>query len=609
MLAARSRWDELATACAALLSDYIGDERVRATWPAAERDAADQVEAALDRLSRLDAVAVATDFERFARALALELDADLGRRGRFGEGVLVGPLSMALGLDLELVVVVGLAEGVLPTRPRDDPLLPDRDRRPRPRAADGRRPPGPRAAPAAGRRGRRPVGRAHLPPGDLHRTTEHVASRWLLELVESRHGRRLWSNELLQAEEPWLTHVPSFAAAVRAGGEQAVPATEQMARLATVASGHPLSGDSAYQRARRLLVARSTAAFGPYDGHLAGVEVRSPAAEGQLVSPTRLETWAGCPYAYFVRYLLGIEPVENPEAILRLSPAEQGSLVHAVLERYIAERIEHGTAGGSADIEALRRHTELAFGQAERRGVTGRPLLWRLLRADLEQHLLAFAEADAARCKEDQAEPLAAELRFGFPDGPIDVHVPPGRTLRFRGSIDRVDRAGNGHLVVTDYKYSSTRKYKDLAAANPTANGTLLQLPIYALTARTVFDRDRLPLPVVARYAFARPYNGKLPAAVEIEVDDAALEAWQDALAVIVDGIEQGHFPARPGEDLSRYTGYVACPACDPDDLGTTDLRRRWEQLVAAPELAPYVRLLGLEGPGDTTVSEEDGDG
>ena len=88
------------------------------------------------------------------------------------------------------------------------------------------------------------------------------------------------------------------------------------------------------------------------------------------------------------------------------------------------------------------------------------------------------------------------------------------RTLRFRGSIDRVDRAGDEQLVVTDYKYSSTRKYDELTQENPTASGTLLQLPIYAVAARDRFDQGRLPLPVRARYTVAQPdRDGKLPPA------------------------------------------------------------------------------------------------
>ena len=48
--------------------------------------------------------------------------------GRLGEGVLVGPLSYAVGLDLDLVVVLGMAEGTLPAAVHDDSLLPDGER-------------------------------------------------------------------------------------------------------------------------------------------------------------------------------------------------------------------------------------------------------------------------------------------------------------------------------------------------------------------------------------------------------------------------------------------------------------------------------------------------
>src|SRR3546814_5206300 len=58
----------------------------------------------------------------------LELESDLGRVGRFGDGVLVGSVEMGIGLDLDLVVVLGLAEGSFPSTVRDDSLLPDPER-------------------------------------------------------------------------------------------------------------------------------------------------------------------------------------------------------------------------------------------------------------------------------------------------------------------------------------------------------------------------------------------------------------------------------------------------------------------------------------------------
>ncbi len=101
----------------------------RAAWPEQERQAADKVEAALERLAGLDAVEDTPGLDVFRRTLELELDADLGRVGRLGDGILMGHVGLGLGLDLDRVFVCGLAEGTFPTRVRDDSLLPDAERR------------------------------------------------------------------------------------------------------------------------------------------------------------------------------------------------------------------------------------------------------------------------------------------------------------------------------------------------------------------------------------------------------------------------------------------------------------------------------------------------
>src|SRR6185437_2699803 len=108
------------------------------------------------------------------------------------EGVLVGPVGMALGVDLDRLWVCGLAEGLFPTVPRDDPLLSDRDRAAlggelrlrADRTADDQRALLAALASTAGARV------CTYPRGDLRRSTEHVPSRFLAptlaELAEVR---------------------------------------------------------------------------------------------------------------------------------------------------------------------------------------------------------------------------------------------------------------------------------------------------------------------------------------------------------------------------------------------------------------------------------------
>ena len=121
----------------------------------------------------------------FARTLELELEHDLGRVGRFGDGVLVGSVEMGIGLDLDLVVVLGLAEGSFPATVRDDSLLPDRERAATAGELAAARRPG--RAPAPRSSSPRSAGASRqllcVPRGDLRRSAERVPSRWVLDLA------------------------------------------------------------------------------------------------------------------------------------------------------------------------------------------------------------------------------------------------------------------------------------------------------------------------------------------------------------------------------------------------------------------------------------------
>ena len=175
-----------------LIRRWIGDDRRRATWPAFEQEAARRVEAALDRLAGLDAVEAAPTLDVFRRTLELELAAARERVGRLGQGVLVGSVGFALGADLDRLFVCGLAEGVFPSPPRDDPLLSDLERgvlagelplRADRTAANHRA----LLAALAVTTGDRVLA---FPRGDLRRSTEHVPSRYLLDTVEALSGAR-----------------------------------------------------------------------------------------------------------------------------------------------------------------------------------------------------------------------------------------------------------------------------------------------------------------------------------------------------------------------------------------------------------------------------------
>ncbi len=570
-----------------LVDQVIGGDQALAEWPADEVKAADKIDAALDRLAGLDGIAGPATLDVFRRTLELELDADIGRVGRFGEGVLVGPLSFAVGLDLDLIVVLGMAEGTLPAPVRDDALLPDADRRRTGGQLDLRRE-------RVGRDHRRVLAALAasgrhllcLPRGDLRASSERVPSRWLAEVASTLAGRRVASDDIVTHPAAWLDAVPSFAHAVR---HSAFPATEQEYRLRT--SGRAVA-DPRADRGAAVIRARRSRSFTRFDGNLAGVGVPSPV--DSIVSSTRLEGWARCPFAYFGQRLLEVQPVDDPEQQLEMSPLDRGSLIHQVLEQFIAEvlarppeRQPRPAQPWSDDDHALiRRLAEQVCADYEARGLTGRPVFWRRDRAQIVALANRFLLDDDAKRRDAGTQPVAAEHGFGFGDGadPVDIRLDDGRHLRFRGSADRIDAGPGDELLVLDYKTGKADDYRGLSADNPDERGTKLQLAVYAQAARAFAGRPDAP--VTSEYWFVSERGGF--ARKGYPVDERVLAHVTTTLGTIVDGIERGAFPPHP---IESFGPFVVCRYCDPDGMGVADLRRDWERKRDDPAVAAYAQL------------------
>lgn len=582
-----STWGELVVWVRELLHDHLGDESARQDWPAEERRAADAVEAALDRIAALDGVEADADLARLRRTLELELDAGLGRTGALGQGVLVGRPSDTLGVDLDLVVVLGLSEGVFPSRPREDSLLAEHERAV---VADELPPRHTRIATqhrhllAALASARRRV-LVH-PRGDLRRSVERAPSRWLLDALEATTGHRR-----LDPDDPLVTVVPSFADRVARADS---PCDDQAFALRALAAEPRLDPApdwlTSFAAGRRLLDARASDDFTPFDGNVA--EVAHLAGAPGIDRPTSasaLEAWVRCPHGYLLGHVLRVDPVEDPEERLDMSAIEYGSLVHAVLETWVQERMADGVADPAAPWPGparARLHAILDEQAADRQaaGLTGHPRLWEVRLADTHRLLDAFLDDDDATRAVRRSHPVATELAFG-PDReqpPVEIDLGDGRTVLLRGFIDRVDRTADGGVVVVDYKTGSASKYTDLTEEAPVADGSRLQLLVYALAARQAHPDATS---VRAEYHFVGPRDtGKR---IGYEVGPDAVDALVDVVRLVVDHAGAGVFPHRPAEPV--YQHYTPCLYCDPDELGTADRHRDWERLRLHPALREYV--------------------
>lgn len=577
-------WEATAAWASGLLHRYVGDDR--SGWPEPEREAADRVGAAVERLGGLDALGgPPPTLQVFRRLLDGELDVALQRIGRLGEGVLVGPLSLAVGLSLDRVLVLGLAEGTFPDRRLDDSLLPDRERA----VAGGQLALRAEhihddhrhllAALAAG------PATVCFPRGDLRQSGTRTASRWLLHEASALAGSPspVFTADLhAHRGASWLDAVPSFTAGI---SRLTFPATSQEHRLAVLLRGEgPLSAreltatEPILAAGAALAESRRSEVFTRFDGNLAALDLVPVVDGGLALSATRLQAWAICPHAYLLEHVLGVETVDEPERRLRIDPLDKGALVHEVLHRFVEEE--------GSDPERLQAIGSAVCDEFAARGRTGRQLFWRRDRTRILADLERFFADDAAWRARTGAEPIAAERRFD-----TVVPLPTGRALRVRGAIDRVDRLPDGRLVVIDYKTGRSKQYQDLTEDEPHQGGTCLQPVIYSAAAGNELGGG----PVRFEYWFVTT-TGKF-ARIGYDVTDAVATEVGAALGTIVDGISSGLFPLRPPE----VPGWnrVDCWFCSPDGLSAAEARRGWERKRDDARLAAYVGLCEPGGDDD----------
>jgi len=604
-LNAAGTWAEAAVLLGKILDHYLGGAKAAASWGSqpdtladldvrarcdVERTAYEETLAVIDGLGSLDAAGVPVDAGTLRDVLDQELAHDVREAAGVGRGVLVGPLRDVVGADLDLLIIVGAAEGSYPPRGQEHPLLRDAIRTgiglrtlPDRRATERR---DHLAALASA-----PVVVLTYPVADIRAQRGVEPAPWLLEQTDPR----------LTSREEKRKAPASFQASVCDAGLPAASQSEYDVRLAVPAAplsqSHPLVvavpalglGLTAAQQ-------RSGGVFGPWTGGLTHPvpEVVTAPFTGTL-SATSLQRYAVCPFSYYLTYVLGVRPLEEPDED-KIDAAERGSAVHSVLERLVRAAIEAGKAPAEPWSQAEHaRAQQMLAEQADRmlaEGKAGRAVPWAVQvergRRQLRQVLVADDAYRAAR----GAVPRDVEHAFGRDDQPPLVLKLPGGPVRLAGSIDRVDETSDGELVVIDYKTGKSKNYEafprddDAAAgADLTDRGKKLQLPLYALAARQGYGDDATP--VAAYYWFVDEEDARRGG----PVGPPAVNRFHEVLGVLAEGIRDGAFPARPGAFDPFYRSFESCSWCRYDRVCSQARDDQWAQLRGDTRVSRYADL------------------
>ena len=604
-------WAALVKWAEDLINHYVDEESL----PPVEQDNLNTLKTALQELANLDTVEESADLDAFRTALDEALNRAAARAGALGEGLFVGSVRFAAGMRFEKVYLVGMAEGLVPPQPPDDPLLPhsERERAGLPLRSTAAERYHYLAAAAAGRTRVLTYARS-----DNIAQREQHPSRWFLEEATRLYGSHVYPSMLSNPrdlaqlrEQPWFEEVVSAQHGINtvSTSQSADIHDYDLHRLSqwrqagnAIDAHHLARSEPVLARALEMQRARSEAPLTLWDGDLSSVPSpsgRTGRSSPEVFSPTRLQTWATCPFRYFLANKLGIAAPEQPEDVASISALERGSLLHAILERFI-QAVQRQGAIPPPDQPWTGDHRRLlfkiaekAFQQAEQRGVTGKPLLWELARDEMLSDLEKFLKEDAKLRKKHGVSPHAVESAFGFSGN--EDETPPQSvvwssartgTLRFRGFIDRIDLSPSGDTaLVLDYKTGGTSNYANMNK-DPLQRGKRLQLPVYGLAARQLLGHG---VNIKVAYWFVtekgkfatRPPTPKTLAGM--------LDAFSDVVGVITDGIGARLFPANPGADSGN------CRYCDFKDLCPTRREWHWRRKRRDPRLSAYVTMAGEE--------------
>lgn len=196
-----------------------------------------------------------------------------------------------------------------------------------------------------------------------------------------------------------------------------------------------------------------------------------------VMSVSRLETFAQCPYRHFVRY--GLSPQEPMEP--GVDRAELGTLYHEAAERFTRAvtslpefpNVDGAVCDAMMD-EAVRplieQWRESPLGESARGGAIARRIQKTARRA---------GRSIVGQFAKSQFRPLKTELVFGQNGvAPIMLELADGTFVYLQGRIDRVDVMEGGRIRVVDYK-SGAKKFDPTMAYW----GIQLQLLLYLAAA------------------------------------------------------------------------------------------------------------------------------
>ena len=218
----------------------------------------------------------------------------------------------------------------------------------------------------------------------------------------------------------------------------------------------------------------------------------------RIWSPTQLETYADCPFRFFLERVVRVDP--SPEVDPTLSPAQRGTLIHETLSEFYLQWCADGPR--RVGIHDLAEATDLlrTIGTESSGKYRYQSPVWHATIASLqgfdgipgiyERYILHEAGRETSLRPERFEIPVESS-KNGSGDGPgyVLLESDEGKPVRIRGRIDRVDTTPDGHFAIIDYKTGS-----NYPNGQRIIEGKALQLPLYLLALEKRYEEEGRPM-------------------------------------------------------------------------------------------------------------------